>query len=58
MKLLLAVDSITTLNILLDEVVVRSWPDGTKAQVPHEEETKDHLRNRRSSLLLRFRAII
>ena len=33
MKLLLAVDSITTLNILLDEVVVRSWPDGTKAQV-------------------------
>ena len=33
MKLLLAVDSITTLNILLNEVVVRSWPDGTKAQV-------------------------
>jgi nucleotide-binding universal stress UspA family protein len=33
MKLLLPVDSITTLNILLDEVVVRSWPDGTKAQV-------------------------
>ena len=33
MKLLLAVDSIATLNILLDEVAVRSWPDGTKAQV-------------------------
>jgi nucleotide-binding universal stress UspA family protein len=33
MKLLFAVDSITTLNILLDEVVVRSWPNGTEARV-------------------------
>lgn len=29
MKLLLAVDSITTLNILLDEMTTRSWPSGT-----------------------------
>ena len=33
MRLLLAVDSITTLNILLDEVVVRSWPKATEARV-------------------------
>ena len=33
MRLLLAVDSITTLNILLDEVVARSWPKGTEARV-------------------------
>ncbi|HEX6043890.1 MAG TPA: universal stress protein [Pyrinomonadaceae bacterium] len=33
MKLLLAVDSITTLNLLLDEVTVRSWPKGTEALV-------------------------
>ena len=33
MKLLLAVDSITTLNILLGEVVSRSWPEGTEARV-------------------------
>lgn len=33
MKLLLAVDSITTLNILLDEVAMRSWPNGTQAHV-------------------------
>ena len=33
MKLLLAVDSITTLNLLLDEVAARSWPNGTEALV-------------------------
>ena len=33
MKLLLAVDSITTLDILLDEMMTRSWPDGTEARV-------------------------
>ena len=33
MKLLLAVDSITTLNILLDEMMTRSWPSGTEARV-------------------------
>lgn len=33
MKLLLAVDSITTLDILLDEMVNRSWPIGTEARV-------------------------
>jgi nucleotide-binding universal stress UspA family protein len=33
MKVLLAVDSVTTLNILLDEMTVRSWPSGTEAQV-------------------------
>lgn len=33
MKVLLAVDSITTLNILLDEVVGRSWPNGTEVRV-------------------------
>ena len=33
MRLLLAVDSVTTLNILLDEVTARSWPRGTKARV-------------------------
>ena len=33
MKFLLAVDSITTLNIFLDEVVGRSWPNGTEARV-------------------------
>ncbi|HEU0251486.1 MAG TPA: hypothetical protein VFR12_00555, partial [Pyrinomonadaceae bacterium] len=32
-RLLLAVDSVTTLNILLDEVTARSWPRGTKARV-------------------------
>ena len=40
MKLLLAVDSITTLNILLDEVVVRSWPNGTEARVLSVVEEK------------------
>ena len=33
MKLLLAVDSITPLNILLDEMMTRSWPIGTEARV-------------------------
>lgn len=33
MKLLLAVDSITTLDILLDEMKHRSWPRGTKVRV-------------------------
>ena len=33
MKLLLAVDSITTLDILLDEMMTRSWPSGTEARV-------------------------
>jgi len=33
MKLLLAVDSITTLDILLDEMMTRSWPRGTEARV-------------------------
>jgi len=41
MKLLLAVDSITTLNILLDEVVARSWPKGTKARVLSFVEDED-----------------
>jgi nucleotide-binding universal stress UspA family protein len=33
MKVLLAVDSITTLNTLLDEMIARSWPTGTEVQV-------------------------
>lgn len=33
MRVLLAVDSITTLNILIDEMSARSWPSGTEAQV-------------------------
>lgn len=33
MKLLLAVDSITTLEILLNEITARSWPVGTEARV-------------------------
>ena len=33
MKVLVAVDSITTLDILLDEMTARSWPAGTEAQV-------------------------
>lgn len=33
MKVLLAVDSLSTLNILLDEVTARSWPAGTEARV-------------------------
>jgi hypothetical protein len=33
MRLLLAVGSITTLEILLDEMMVRSWPGGTEARV-------------------------
>jgi nucleotide-binding universal stress UspA family protein len=33
MKVLVAVDSITTLDILLDEMIARSWPAGTEARV-------------------------
>jgi len=33
MKLLLAVDSITTLNILVEEMTGRLWPSGTEARV-------------------------
>ena len=33
MKVLLAVDSITTLNILIDGMTDRSWPSGTEARV-------------------------
>jgi len=33
MKVLVAVDSITTLDILLDEMTARSWPAGTEAQL-------------------------
>ena len=33
MKVLLAVDSITTLNILVDGMTGRSWPSGTEARV-------------------------
>lgn len=33
MKVLVAVDSITTLDILLDEMTARSWPVGTEARV-------------------------
>jgi hypothetical protein len=33
MRLLLAVDSIATLEILLNEITARSWPKGTKARV-------------------------
>jgi nucleotide-binding universal stress UspA family protein len=33
MKVLVAADSITTLNILIDEMSARSWPAGTEAQV-------------------------
>jgi nucleotide-binding universal stress UspA family protein len=33
MKVLLAVDSLSTLDMLLDEVTARSWPSGTEARV-------------------------
>ena len=33
MKVLMAVDSITTLETLIDEMIVRSWPSGTEVQV-------------------------
>ena len=33
MKVLLAVDSITTLDMLIDEMSARSWPSGTEARV-------------------------
>jgi|GEM_PF-262783 len=41
MKLLLAVDSITTLDILLDEMMSRSWPSGTEARVLSIVEDRD-----------------
>jgi len=41
MRLLLAVDTITTSNILLDHIETRSWPTGTEAHVVSvvEDET-------------------
>jgi nucleotide-binding universal stress UspA family protein len=33
MRLLLAVDSVTTLEILISEITARSWPNGTEARV-------------------------
>jgi nucleotide-binding universal stress UspA family protein len=33
MRLLLAVDSVTTLEILLSEITARTWPNGTEARV-------------------------
>src|SRR6185369_12839740 len=33
MKVLVAVDSLTTLDVLLNEMTGRSWPAGTEAQV-------------------------
>ena len=33
MKVLVAVDSLNTLNLLVDEISSRSWPSGTEAQV-------------------------
>ena len=33
MKVLVAVDSVTTLDVLLNEMAARSWPSGTEAQV-------------------------
>ena len=33
MRVLLAVDTVTTLDILLDEMMTRSWPSGTQARV-------------------------
>lgn len=33
MKVLLAVDSINTLDILISEMSARSWPSGTEARV-------------------------
>jgi hypothetical protein len=33
MRVLVATDSITTLDILLDELTARSWPSGTEVQV-------------------------
>ena len=33
MRLLLAVDSINTLDIVLNEITARSWPKGTEARV-------------------------
>ena len=33
MKVLVAVDSVTTLDIVVNEMIARSWPSGTEAQV-------------------------
>ena len=33
MKVLVAVDSITTLDIVINEMSARSWPSGTEARV-------------------------
>lgn len=33
MRLLLAVDTITTSDILLDHMETRSWPEGTEAHI-------------------------
>jgi len=33
MKVLVAVDSVSTLEILIDDMIARSWPAGTEAQV-------------------------
>lgn len=41
MKVLVAVDSIATLDILLNEMSVRSWPVGTEAQVLSVVEDAD-----------------
>lgn len=40
MRLLLAVDSVTTLEILLSEITARTWPNGTKARVLSIVETE------------------
>ena len=41
MRLLIAVDSIITLDILLTEIAARSWPGGTEAQVLSVVEDSD-----------------
>ena len=41
MKVLLAVDTVATLNILLEEMTSRAWPDGTEAQVVSVVEDGD-----------------
>ena len=33
MKVLVAVDSVATLDVLFNEMIARSWPSGTEAQV-------------------------
>ena len=41
MKVLVAVDSIATLDILIDEMIARSWPAGTEAQLLSVVEDAD-----------------